>query len=76
MVSLFEGLSEMQETYNTFELHYDLLYDHNQRRSEAIRAYDTLVDWHKYIRDKPNDLPVLDKIKLKRIQISIEMLQQ
>ena len=29
MVGLFEGLNEMQETYNAFEQQSDLLYDHN-----------------------------------------------
>ena len=72
MVGLFEGLSEMQETYNAFEFQSDLLYDHNQRRNEAIRSYDTLVDWKKYIIDRPDDVPLLDKIKLKRINISLE----
>ena len=72
MVDLFKGLSEMQETYNSFERQSDLLYDHNQKRNEETRAYDTLVDWHKYIRDRSHDLPVLDKIKLKRFKISLE----
>ena len=34
MVCIFEGLNDMQETYNPFELQSDLLYDHNQRRKE------------------------------------------
>ena len=66
MVSLFEGLNEMQEIYNTFEHHSYILYGH------TTRAYDTLVDWMRYIKDKTDDLPVLDKGNFKRIQVSIE----
>ena len=67
MISLFEGPSEMQETYNAFKHQSDFLHDHNWRRIEATRSYDTMVDWKKYIKDKPDDLPVLDKSKRKRI---------
>ena len=73
MVSLFEGFNEMRETYYAFECHSDLLYDHNGRSNEETRDYDTLVDWKKYIKDRPDDLPVLDKGKQKRIQVSIDM---
>ena len=45
MVGMFEGLNEIQETYNSFERQSDLLYDHNQRRKEAVKAYDNLVNW-------------------------------
>ena len=72
MVGLFEGLNEIQETYNAFEHQYDLLYDHNQRRKEETKAYDNLVDWKRYIKDKPKDVPILDNIKLRRIKISLE----
>ena len=72
MVSLFEGLNEMQEIYNAFELQYDLLQDYNLRSNQATRAYDTLVDWKNYIKDRHDDLPILYKGNLKRIQVSTE----
>ena len=68
MVSLFVGLSEMQETYNAFECHCELLDDHNQGRNEATRAYDALVDRKIFIKDRPDDLPVQDKGKMKRVR--------
>ena len=33
LVQLFEGLNDIQKTYNYFECHSDVLYDHNQRRN-------------------------------------------
>ena len=44
MVSLFEGLNEIQEMYNKFELHSDLLHDHNQRRNEETSIL--LIPWY------------------------------
>ena len=72
MVGLFEGLNEIQETYNAFEHQSDLLYDHNQRRKYATKDYDNMVDWKRYIKDRPKYVPILDKIKLRRINISLE----
>ena len=50
---------------------FGLLYYHDQRRKEATKAYYVLVDWKRYIKDKPKDVPIPDKIKL-RIKISLE----
>ena len=67
MISLFEGPSEMQETYNAFKHQSDFLHDHKWRRNEATKSYDPLVRWNKYIRDRPDDVPDLENIKLKII---------
>ena len=72
MLGLFEGLNYIQETYNSFEHQFDLLYDHNKTRKHATKYYDDMVDWTRYIKDKPEDVPILDKIKLRRIKISLE----
>ena len=72
MVNLFKIFNEIQELYNAFEHQYDVLHDHNRRKKEATRAYDNLIDWQKYIKDRPYDFPVLEKIKLKKIEVSIE----
>ena len=72
MVDLFEGLNAIRETYNSFEHQSDVLYDHSQRRKDVTKDFDDLVDWHRYIRNKHEDVPILDKIKLRRINISLE----
>ena len=72
MFYLFEVLNEMQKTYNSFEHQCYLLYGHNQRGKDATKAYDNLVDKKRYIKDKPEYVPILDKIKLRRIKISLE----
>ena len=72
MVGLFEGLNEVQETYDTLEQQFDLLYDHNQRTKEVTKAYANLDDWQRCIKVRPEDVPILEKIKLRRIKISLE----
>ena len=72
MINLFKGFNEMQELYNAFEHQPSLLHDHNKRRKEATRAYDNIIHWEKYIKDKPDDLPISDTFKLKKIEVSVE----
>ena len=67
MVILFEGINEIHELYNAFEHQYDILNDHNRRRNEETRDFNNLVNSQKYIKDRPEDFSILDKIKLKRI---------
>lgn len=69
---MYEGFNEMQELYNSFEHHSDGLKDHHERRLEATKAYDLVIDWQKYIKKRPEDLPILAKLKLKKIEVIIE----
>ena len=72
MVNLYKGFNEMQELYNSFEHQLEVLHEHHKKRQEATKAYDHVIEWKKYIKDRPKDLPILDKLKLKKIQVIIE----
>ena len=72
MVGFFQGLNEIQETYNTFECQFEPLYHPSQKKKEATKSYDDMVDWQRCIKDKPKDVPILYNIKLRRIKISLE----
>ena len=61
MVNLYKGFNEMQELYNSFEHQSEVLHEHHKRRQEETKAYDHIIEWHKYIKDRPKDLPILDK---------------
>ena len=37
-----------------------------------MKSYDNLVEWKRYIKGRPKNVPILDKIKLRRINISLE----
>ena len=62
----------MRERYNPFEHQFNIIHDHNTRINEAIRDFDNLIDWKKFMKDRAEDLAVFDKLQLKRIQVSIE----
>ena len=72
LVELFERLNEIQGTFNSFEHQSNVLYDHNKRRKDSTKSLDNVVDWQRYIKDKPEDVPILDKIKMRRAKISLE----
>ena len=44
----------------------------NKIRQEATKSYDSIIYWHKYTKETPEDLPILDKLKLKKIEEIIE----
>ena len=72
MVNLYKGFNEMQELYNSFEHQLEVLHEHHKRIQEATKAYDHIIEWQNYIKDRSEDLPILDKLKLKKIELIIE----
>ena len=72
MVNLFKVFNEMHELYNAFEHQSNVLHDHHRRRKDATIDYDHIIDWNNYIKERPDDLPILNKPKLKKIEVTIE----
>ena len=67
MVNLYKGFNDMEELYNSFEHHSEVLNENHKRRHEETKSYYHILEWKKYIKDTPEDLPILDKLKLKKI---------
>ena len=63
----------MQDWYNSFEYQSDVLNDHNTWRREATKAYDNVLEWKKHIKDKLDDMPIFDNLKLKKTEVTIEV---
>ena len=57
--------------YNTFEHLFDVFNDHNTGRREATKAYESILELHKHIKERPDDMPILDKLKLKKTEVTI-----
>ena len=72
MVSLFKGSIEIHELYNTFKHQYDVLHDHNTLIRESNKDFDIVVEWQNHIKDRPNDLPLTEKLKCKKTEVTIE----
>ena len=58
----------MQELYNMFESQSHVLQNHNTRRRAATNA----LKQQKHIKDRPHDLPVMDKFQTKKTEVTIE----
>jgi hypothetical protein len=72
---LFSSLNNIQETYNVFEKLSVILEQQIKKRQQASKAIDDIVDWKRHIKDKLEDIPVLDSFKFKRIRTSLDAWQ-
>ena len=72
MANIYRGFNEIQELYNTFDSQSEILQDHNTRRRETTKAFDNVLDWQKHIKDKPHDLPIMDKLQTRKTDATIE----
>ena len=45
LIELFEWLNEILDSYNSFEHHFDAIYDHNQRRNDVTKYFEYVIDW-------------------------------
>ena len=62
----------MKELFNSFERHTDILQDHHGRRITVAKSFEDILDWKKHIRDRPQDFPVMDKIRAKKAKVTIK----
>ena len=72
MISLYTRLCEIQELYKSFEEQSNVLQDHHTRKTAAIKALEDVIGWKTHIRDRPKDMPIMDKIQAKKIRVTIE----
>ena len=50
----------------------DVLQDHYTRKTAAIKALEYVSGWQTNIRDKPKDMPIMDKVRANKIGVTIE----
>ena len=50
---LFQKLDDIFETYIVFAKIFVVLEDQIGKREKASKAYDAIVDWQIYMKDKP-----------------------
>ena len=72
MTSLFRALCEIRELYKTFEELSHVLEDHNTRKTVAIKALENVSGWKIHMRDKAKDIPIMDKVQVKKVQVIFE----
>ena len=72
MIDLYTSFDEMQELYNKFSKHFETVEDHHDWIRKASAALDQVTSWKNHIEERPNGLPILDKLQLKTTEVSIQ----
>ena len=62
----------MKELYNSFEEQLNVLQDHYTQRTTAIKALEDVIGWKTHIRDRQKDMPIMDKLRAKKTEVTIE----
>ena len=50
---LFQNLDDIFETYIAFGKIFVVLEDQIEKREQASKSYDAIVDWQRYMKEKP-----------------------
>ena len=56
------------ETHLVFDKMSVTLKDQVDRREEAFKAYDDVVDWQRYMKDRPKNITILSSYQLKKVR--------
>ena len=59
MSELFKTLDSVFETHLSFDKMYVTIEDQVDKREEASKAYDNVVDWKICMKDKPENVTIL-----------------
>ena len=63
---LFKILDDIFETHMVFDNMSIVLEDSVEKRQQASKAYDEVVDWKRYMKDKPDNVTLLTNFQFKR----------
>ena len=72
IISLYTRFDEMKELYNSFEEQLNVLQDHYTWRTATIKELEDVIGWKTHIRDRPKDMPIMDKLRAKKTEVTIE----
>ena len=66
---LFKNLDNIFETHMVFDKMFVVLEDLVEKRQQASKAYDEVIDWKRYMKDQPDNVTFLTNFQLKRIRV-------
>ena len=72
MTTIYTGLCEIHELYKSFEEQSDVLQDHRTQKTAAIKVLEDVNGWKTHIKDRPKDMLIMDKLRAKKIGVTIE----
>ena len=59
------------ETHVSFGKMSVTLEEHAAKREQASKAYDDILGWQKYMKDRPEDITILSSFQLKKIRTAL-----
>ena len=72
MISLYKGFVEIKELYDSFKELLNFLQDYYTQITATIKALEDVIGWKTHIRDRPKDMPIMDKLRAKKTEVAIE----
>ena len=68
LTELFQTLNDIFETHISFRNMSFILEDQVAKREQASKAYDDILDWKRYMKDKPENIIILSSFQLKKVR--------
>ena len=68
IAEMFRTLDDIFETYVSFDKMNVVLEDQVSKREKDSKAYDVILDWQRYMKDKPENITILSSFQLKKGQ--------
>ena len=63
---LFQTMDDIYETYIAFGKMFVVLEDQVEKREKASKYYDAIVDWKRYMKDKPENIIILSSFSAEK----------
>ena len=67
---LFKTLDNIFETHVTFDKISVVLEDLVEKRKQASKTYDEVIDWKRYMKDKTKNITILSNFQFKKEGLS------
>ena len=71
VIDLYTSFDEMEALYDKFSKHFETIEDHHDRIKKAFAALEKVTSWQKYIKERLDGLPILNKLQLKTTEVAI-----
>ena len=68
VTEMFRTLDDIFETYVAFDKLFVTLEEQTYKRQQASKAYDDILDWKRYMKDKPQGITTLSSFQLKKVR--------
>ena len=68
MTELFKTLNDILENRVAFGKMSVTLEEQEAKREQASKAYDDIVDWQRYMKDRLENITILNNFQLKKVR--------